>query len=129
MALMIARGADSLSIFDKPRRDALVMLLVRLHDHQNTAAEMLCGLWLIPLGLLVYRSRLLPRFLGVWLVINGITYAIISLIGELVPQYSHDPFRVARPALLGEMAFMLWPVIMGSKREPWYGVTSSPAVA
>src|ERR1700676_1573650 len=33
-ALMIARGADFLSVFDKPQRDALVMLLLRLHDAQ-----------------------------------------------------------------------------------------------
>ncbi len=31
-ALMIVRGADFLSVFDKPQRDALVMLLLRLHD-------------------------------------------------------------------------------------------------
>src|SRR6266853_3115194 len=35
-ALMVARGggADFLSVFDKPQRDALVMMFVRLHHHQ-----------------------------------------------------------------------------------------------
>ncbi len=42
-ALMIARGADFLSVFDKPQRDALVVLLLRLHDAQNTAAENALG--------------------------------------------------------------------------------------
>jgi hypothetical protein len=46
------------------------MLLLRLHDHQFTATLMLAGAWLFPLGILVYRSRFLPRFLGVWLVIR-----------------------------------------------------------
>jgi hypothetical protein len=32
-ALMVARGPDFLSVFNKPQRDALVMLLLRLHDH------------------------------------------------------------------------------------------------
>ncbi len=50
-ALMLVRGADFLSAFDKPQRDALAMLFLRLRDHQNTAAEILWGLWLFPLAL------------------------------------------------------------------------------
>ena len=63
--LTLVRGADFLAAFDKPQRDALAMLFLNLRDHQNTAAEILWGLWLIPLAILVYRSRFLPRFLGV----------------------------------------------------------------
>jgi hypothetical protein len=73
-ALMVVRGAGYLSVFDKPQRDAIAMLLLDLHDHQNTAAEILWGVWLLPLAVLVYRSRFLPRFLGVWLAINGFAY-------------------------------------------------------
>src|ERR1700704_4483629 len=58
-ALMIVRGADFLSVFDKPQRDALVLLFLRLHDRQITAAEVLWGVWLLPLAMLGYRSRFL----------------------------------------------------------------------
>src|SRR5579864_8216531 len=37
--LMVARGSNFLSVFDKPQQDALAMLFLRLGDHQNTAAE------------------------------------------------------------------------------------------
>jgi hypothetical protein len=117
-ALMLVRGGDFLSAFDKPQRDALVMLFLRLHDQQNTAAEILWGLWLLPLAILVYRSRFLPRFLGVWLVINGCAYVILSLTGLLVPQYQNKVFIGAQPALLGELVLMLWLVIRGSKPQP-----------
>jgi hypothetical protein len=70
-ALMFVRGANFLSVFDKPQRDALAMLFLRLHHQEIVAAEILWGLWLFPLAVLVYRSRFLPRFLGVWLIING----------------------------------------------------------
>src|SRR5256884_4525850 len=69
-ALMLARGADFLSVFEKPHRDALAMLFLRLHHQEVVAAEIFWGLWLFPLGILAYRSRFLPRFLGVWLIIN-----------------------------------------------------------
>jgi hypothetical protein len=113
-ALMVVQGAGFLSVFDKPQRDALVMLFLRLHDHQITAAEILWGAWLFPLGLLVYRSRFLPRFLGVWLVINGFAYVILSFTGLLLPQYEGKVFLISQPALLGEVALMLWLVIKGA---------------
>jgi len=114
-ALMAVRGADFLSAFDKPQRDALAMLFLRLRDHQNTAAEILWGAWLFPLAALVYRSRFLPRFLGVWLVINGFAYVLISLTGVLLPQYQGKVFAYSQPALFGELALMLWLVIKGAK--------------
>jgi Domain of unknown function (DUF4386) len=114
-ALMLVRGADFLSVFDKPQRDALAMLFLRLHGHQNTAAEILWGLWLFPLGVLVYRSRFLPRFLGVWLVLNGFAYVILSFTGLLLPQYQDKAFIFSQPALFGEVALMLWLVIKGAK--------------
>jgi hypothetical protein len=91
------------------------MLFLRLHDHQNIAAEILWGLWLLPLAILVYRSRFLPRFLGVWLVINGIAYVMMSFTGLLVPQYQNKLFILSQPALFGELALMLWLVIKGAR--------------
>src|SRR5215470_13851111 len=122
-ALMVARGgAEFLSVFSKPQQDALAMLFLRLRDHQNTAAEILWGVWLLPLGLLVYRSRFLPRFLGVWLTINGVVYVIVSFSGVLWPQYQGKVFNYAQPALFGEIALMLWLVIKGVRTEAMNGV-------
>lgn len=114
-ALTLIRGADFLNVFDKPQRDALAMLFLRLHGHQITAAEILWGMWLFPLGMLVYKSRFLPRFLGVWLVINGVAYVIMSLTGILVPGYQDKLFLALQPALFGELALMLWLVIKGAR--------------
>jgi Domain of unknown function (DUF4386) len=114
-ALMVVRGANFLSVFDKPQRDALAMLFLHLHDHQNTAAEILWGVWLLPLAVLVYKSRFLPRFLGVWLTINGLAYIVLSLTGVLAPQYQDKVFTYSTPALAGELAIMLWLVIKGAK--------------
>jgi len=116
-ALMVVRGADFLSVFDKPQRDALAMLFLRMHDHQNIAAEVLWGLWLFPLAILVYRSGFLPRFLGVWLVINGFAYLALSLTGELFPQFQGKVFTLSQPAMFGEIALMLWLVIKGAKPQ------------
>ncbi len=117
-ALLLARGADFLSAFDKPQRDALTMLFLRLHHHGVVANQIFWGLWLFPFGLLVYRSRFLPRFLGVWLMINGFAYLAVSFTGLLVPQYEDIVSTFAWPPLLGEVATMLWLVIRGAKVQP-----------
>jgi hypothetical protein len=114
-ALIAVRGADFLSVFDKPQRDALAMLFLRLHAAEITGAEILWGLWLLPLALLVYRSRFLPRFLGVWLIIDGLAYVIISFTGWLLPRYQAKVFNISMTALFGEVAIMLWLVIKGAK--------------
>src|SRR5438445_4126261 len=77
-ALMAARGTDFLSMFDKPQRDALAMVFLRLHSYQIDASLVLAGAWLFPLATLVYRSRFLPRFLGIWLAIGGLGWLILS---------------------------------------------------
>jgi hypothetical protein len=45
-ALVLVRGADFLSIFDKPQREALAMLFLNLHGRGFVVAEIFWGLWL-----------------------------------------------------------------------------------
>jgi hypothetical protein len=116
-ALLFARGGDFLSVFDKPQRDAFVMLFLRLHHHGDLANEIFWGLWLIPLGLLVYKSRFLPRFLGIWLMAACFGYLALSFTGFLLPQYEDKVFTYSQPFTISESALMLWLVIMGAKER------------
>jgi hypothetical protein len=117
-ALMLVRGADFLAAFDKPQRDALAMLFLRLHHGGVVVNQVFWGLWLFPFGLLVYRSRFLPRILGLWLMLNCCAYLALSLTGIMWPQYEDAVFNSAFPAMLGELAIMLWLMIMGAKLKP-----------
>jgi hypothetical protein len=118
VALALVRGADFLSVIEKPQREALAMLFLNLHFHGFVVAEIFSGLWLFPLALLVYRSRFLPRFLGVWLALGGFTWVILSLTEVLSPQYYDKVFNFTQPAAFGEVAFMLWLVIKGARAVP-----------
>jgi hypothetical protein len=93
------------------------MLFLRLHHQGDLANEIFWGLWLIPFGLLVYRSRFLPRFLGVWLMAGCFGYLALSFTGLLFPQYEDKVFTYAQPLMIGEVAAMLWLVIMGAKEQ------------
>ncbi len=119
-ALTLFRGGDFLSVFNKEQLDALGMLFVRLHSQGNVINEIFWGLWLFPFGVLVYKSRFLPRILGVWLIVNCFAYVIISLTGIFSPQHYSTVFNMSFPALLGEIAIMLWLLVKGAnvKRLP-----------
>jgi len=117
VALMVARGSASLSAFDAPQRDAIAVLFLRLRDHQNTAAMVLWGVWLIPLAVLVYKSRFLPRFLGVWLILNGAAWIGLSLTRVLWPLASERVYAISQPAIFGEIALMLWLLIKGANPQ------------
>ncbi len=116
--LALVRGGDLLTGFDKPQRDAIVTMLLTVDREGTPVAEIFWGLWLLPLGTLVFRSGFLPRFLGVWLIINGVTYVVLSFIGIVVPQYAPTAFKLAQPALMGEIALTLWLLIAGAKEAP-----------
>jgi hypothetical protein len=128
-ALILVHGADFLSIFDKPQRDALAMLFLNLHGRGFVVCEVFWGLWLFPLALLVYRSRFLPRFLGVWLALAGFAWVILSLTSTLMPQYQDRVNSYLQPAIIGEIVFMLWLLIRGAKPQAREGAASSAAAA
>lgn len=116
------RGADFLTVFEKPQREALAMLFLNLDERLNIVSQIFWGLWLLPLGLLVFRSGFVPRILGGWLVVNGFAYVTISFTDMLLPQHVEMVTRIASPSLFGEVAFMLWLLIVGARVQP-------PAVA
>ncbi len=69
--LVLLNGADYWSAFDKHQLDALTMGALRLASYGEHAVMALWGLWLLPLGLLILRSKFIPRVLGVLLLIGG----------------------------------------------------------
>jgi hypothetical protein len=117
-ALILFRGADFLAAFEKPQRDALGMLFLRLYHQGIVINEIFWGLWLFPFGILVMRSRFLPRILGVLLIVNGFAYPAVSLTSLLLPEYASVGSRFAFPAQFGELWIMLWLLIKGAKVQP-----------
>ncbi len=47
--------------------------------------------------MLVYRSRFVPRLLGVWLVVNGFVYLADRFAGLLLPHYANAVGKLIFP--------------------------------
>jgi hypothetical protein len=113
-ALTLIRGANYLSVFDKPQRDALAMLFLDLHWAGFDVAQIFWGLWLVPFGLLVYKSGFLPRILGVSLIIACFGYLANTLVDlGVVP---HGVSWVGE-LVICETPIILWLSIRGAKDQ------------
>ena len=116
-SLMILKG-EILKTFELSQRQDLAMLFLKINDYGTLPLEMFGGLWLLPFGLLVYKSGFIPRIFGILLAIAGIAYMIDCTIGILFPNYSSF---VKYPTLLfvavGEISITLWLLIKGVKTK------------
>jgi hypothetical protein len=90
------------------------MLFMTLRGTGFDIAGIFWGLWLLPLGLLVYRSRFLPRVLGVLLMAGAFSYLAISFTSLVLPAYKGLVSRWFGPLQIVEVAFMLWLAIRGA---------------
>src|SRR5213082_1458934 len=113
-ALILFRGGEFLSVFDKAQLNALGYLFIRLHSQGISIDEIFWGVWLFPFGLLVFRSGFLPRFLGVWLIIACFAWIALSLTAQFFPVDYETAFAWLQPAFFAEMAIMLWLLIRGA---------------
>src|SRR5215469_3869594 len=126
-ALVLVRGADFLSVFDKSQRDALARLFLNLRGGGFDVAGIFWGLWLFPLGLLSYRSGSIPRTLGVLLMIGCFAYLTNSFTSLALPQYEYIVSRWISPIQAVELLFMFWLLIMGTKPKPQPNVSHATA--
>ena len=92
------------------------MLFLDLHSHGYVIAEIFFGLWLLPLGYLVFKSGYFPRALGLLLMIGSASYLVDVAATLLFPGAGGDlSLLLATPAGMSEVAFLLWLIVKGVK--------------
>ena len=102
------------SALAKPQSDALTMMFLNLRGHGVSTVSIFWGLWLFPFGLLVYRSKFIPRILGVFLIAGCFAYLTDSFTALLLPAYAPivSQFMMI-PLGIGEFAMIFWLLIKG----------------
>ena len=113
-AQMLLTGVPETMALTDAQRSALAALFLRLHVHGVLAEEIFWGLWLLPFGVLVMRSRFLPRVLGVLLIVAGVAYVAHSVTSLLLAGQRFLVYeRLTMVARAGELPIMLWLLIKG----------------
>lgn len=117
-SLMILKG-EVLKALEPEKLADMAMMFLKIHGYGISTIAVFFGLWLIPLGQLIYKSGFMPRILGVLLIIGGIAFTIDGFTFVLFPNYRAF---TSLPALifsaLGEVSTMLWLLIKGVKKQP-----------
>jgi len=125
----LARRLDALSMvaesqqlaLDPQQLRTLVALAVQSSDNLMQVAMIFWGLWLAPLGFLVYRSGFLPRTLGVLLWCGAVFYVANFAGTVLHPQFAKTwiaqtlNFAGLLPGTVGEIGTGLWLLIRGTR--------------
>lgn len=115
--LIILSGADFLVVFEKPQLDAAAYGFIRLHSYGIQILQIFWGLWLFPFGLLVYRSRFIPKILGVLLVIAGSGYLLSSFTFLVLPQYQDGISLLTTILEAAELPIIFWLLIVGANAQ------------
>jgi hypothetical protein len=116
--LLLLSGADFLSVFTADQLHALAMVFLNLEEYGTTIVEIFWGLWLLPFGLLVFKSGFFPKILGVFLIAACFGYVIHSFTFLLFPGYADMVSSIAGvPEAVGELSMVLWLLIIGAREQ------------
>jgi Domain of unknown function (DUF4386) len=118
-ALGLLSGPTVVSGFDKVQLDALASAFLGLHSQGFVINGFFWGLWLLPLGVLVMRSGLAPRILGLLVILAGVAYVINSASSVLsLPLREITSSGAVLVEAVGEVSMIVWLLITGAKARP-----------
>ncbi len=110
--LKLLKTPGSLSVQEPDRLNAQVQLSINAFKDGWYFGILFFGLHLLLLGYLVFKSSYIPRILGVLLMVAGLGYLANALKPFLYPNLNLD---AAMFTFYGELIFMLWLLIRGSR--------------
>ena len=85
--LLVLSGSDFLTTFSLDQVQASVPLFLNLHEHGVFIAQIFWGLWLFPMGYLIFKSNFLPLALGILMIIGGFGYLVDSFVYFIFPNF------------------------------------------
>lgn len=116
--LELLKGADYLNTFLPEQLNTLAMLSIDTHGTGYLIAQIFFGLWLLPLGILAYKSGFIPKFLGILLMIASVCYLIQFLTIFLFPSLGWIVHPIVNAMVgFGELGIIFWLIIVGVKHK------------
>ena len=114
--LLVLSGSDLLTTFSLDQVQASVPLFLNLHEHGVFIAQIFWGLWLFPMGYLIFKSNFLPKALGILMIIGGFGYLVDSFVYFIFPDFD---VTFSEFTFLGELLLPLWLMFKGVNHEQW----------
>jgi|SRR5271157_2643 len=112
---MFLQSAGYLNLFPADQLQALATFFINLYKNGFMIAQLFYGIWLLPLGYLVFKSGFLPRTLGVLLIIDFFGVLIWFFQYFLFPGYTVISYPGLIASAIAEFSLTLWLLIMGAR--------------
>jgi hypothetical protein len=116
-ALLLLGRSDYLHAFKPDQLQALSMFFINLGGSGNMILTLFYGVWLFPLGYLVYKSGFLPRILGVLLLLDGLSMLICFIQLCLFPGHEKLMYPLYPIMFIAEFGLAMWLIIKGVKEQ------------
>jgi len=117
--LIVLSQADFLKVFSPEQLNAIAMFLLRQSNTGQALLEIFWVPYYFTFGLLIIRSKYLPKIFGILLMVASVGFAVNLLDKFLVPQF-YPAFFTQLAMTLGGLSVLptlFWLLIMGVK-EP-----------
>jgi len=116
-ALQFFSSANYLNVFQTGQLQAMAMSFLNSYTNGFMIAQIFFGTWLLPLGYLVYKSRFLPKFLGILLILDFFCWTSYFFQFFLFPDYGILIYSGSAVGFIAEISISLWLLIMGVKDQ------------
>jgi len=116
-SLLLLSGADYLKVFQPDQLQAQAILFVNLYKNGSTIAQIPYGIWLFPLGYLVFKSGFLPKILGILLIADGFGLLIYICQRFIWPSYEIISYPCLVVSFIAELGLTLWLLIIGAMEQ------------
>jgi hypothetical protein len=113
--MLIHDGSGILQAYSPEQVKGLTYLAIDLYKVAFVTAQLFYGTWLFPLGYLVYKSRFLPRWLGVLLIVDGFAVLLWFLQALLWPHLKVIIYPGLAISFAAEFGLSLWLLLRGAK--------------
>src|SRR6185369_1729752 len=105
--LVLLGGGTAVSGVPVGELQALSYASLRMFDNGFAVALVFFGGYCLALGIMIARSGLIPRLIGMLLVIEGVAYLVNSFTAFLAPQWAARVFASLQVAALAELFLCL----------------------
>lgn len=115
--LLILSGLDYLSVFSMEQLNALALLFFDLHSYGYFIAGIFSGIFLLPLGFLVFKSRFMPKTLGILVMLGCFGYLLEIFAVFVLPSFELLAFLGLAVTVIAEFSLTLSLLLRGIKEE------------
>jgi len=122
-ALIILRNGTALAAFSPDQLNALALLSLKIFGNCGWIFLAFYGVPSVLRGCLIYRSRYLPKFLGVLLILGGAGFIAKDFLVVLAPSYASNVLLM--PMFLAGLSLTVWFLFKGINAQEWQRQTDA----